>query len=205
MNHILALDQGTTSSRALVFDLQGRVVAMAQRELRQHYPQPGQVEHDAAVIWRDTLACAHEALQHAALSAADIAAIGITSQRETVVLWDRATGQPLAPVEQHLRELCHQVGVRNDGLQEQHDLLLSLFDLLLQNISELIDGGSWLQGQIGAIPQLLTGTLDQIKEMPFGRMIVGLTGPDESVAAALAYLKEKDLKEEVIGYAKRHD
>jgi glycerol kinase len=97
MTHILALDQGTTSSRALVFDLQGRVVAMAQRELPQHYPQPGQVEHDAAGIWRDTLACAHEALQQAALTAADIAAIGITNQRETVVLWDRATGQPLAP------------------------------------------------------------------------------------------------------------
>jgi glycerol kinase len=92
-----ALDQGTTSSRALVFDLQGRVVAMAQRELPQHYPQPGQVEHDATRIWRDTLACAHEALQRAALTAADIAAIGITNQRETVVLWDRATGRPLAP------------------------------------------------------------------------------------------------------------
>lgn len=97
MTHILALDQGTTSSRALVFDLQGRVVAMAQRELPQRYPQPGQVEHDAARIWRDTLACAQQALQHAALTAADIAAIGITNQRETVVLWDRATGQPLAP------------------------------------------------------------------------------------------------------------
>lgn len=71
------------------------------------------------------------------------------------------SGQPLEPVEQHLRELCHQVGVRNDVLHEQHDLLLSLFDLLLQNISELIDGGSWLQGQIGAIRQLLTGTLDR--------------------------------------------
>ena len=97
MTYILALDQGTTSSRALVFDLRGRVVAMAQRELPQHYPQPGQVEHDAAGIWHDTLACAHEALMRAALTAADIAAIGITNQRETVVLWDRATGQPLAP------------------------------------------------------------------------------------------------------------
>lgn len=71
------------------------------------------------------------------------------------------SGQPLEPVEQHLRELCHQVGVRNDVLHEQHDLLLSLFDLLLQNISELIDGGSWLHGQIGSVRQLLTGPLDR--------------------------------------------
>ena len=94
---VLALDQGTTSSRALVFDANGRVVAMAQRELPQSYPQPGWVEHDALRIWTDTLACMHEALLRAALKPADIAAIGITNQRETVVLWDRATGTPLAP------------------------------------------------------------------------------------------------------------
>ncbi|EGK72235.1 Glycerol kinase [Methyloversatilis universalis FAM5] len=94
---ILALDQGTTSSRALVFDRAGRVVAMAQRELPQSYPQPGWVEHDALHIWTDTLACMHEVLLRAALKPADIAAIGITNQRETVVLWDRATGTPLAP------------------------------------------------------------------------------------------------------------
>lgn len=70
-------------------------------------------------------------------------------------------GQPLEPVEQHLRELCHQVGVRSDGLHEQHDLLLSLFDLLLQNVSELLDGGNWLQGQIGTVRQLLAGPLDR--------------------------------------------
>ena len=94
---ILALDQGTTSSRALVFDAAGRVVAMAQRELPQIYPQPGWVEHDALRIWSDTLACMHEVLLRAALKPADIAAIGITNQRETVLLWDRATGTPLAP------------------------------------------------------------------------------------------------------------
>lgn len=94
---ILALDQGTTSSRALVFDVAGRVVAMAQRELPQSYPQPGWVEHDALRIWTDTLACAHEALLRAAVKADGIAAIGITNQRETVLLWERATGTPLAP------------------------------------------------------------------------------------------------------------
>jgi len=70
-------------------------------------------------------------------------------------------GQPLEPVEQHLRELCHQVGVRNDVLHEQHDMLLNLFDLLLQNIAELIDGGSWLHGQIGNVRQMLAGPLDR--------------------------------------------
>ncbi|MDP3873637.1 MAG: glycerol kinase GlpK [Methyloversatilis sp.] len=97
MRHILALDQGTTSSRALVFDTDGGIVAMAQRELPQHYPQPGWVEHDARRIWTDTVDCVKEALMRAALAPTDIAAIGITNQRETVVLWDRATGEPLAP------------------------------------------------------------------------------------------------------------
>ncbi len=71
------------------------------------------------------------------------------------------SGQSLEPVEQHLRELCHQVGVRNDVLHEQHDLLLNLFDLLLQNIAELVDGGSWLHGQIGNVRQVLAGPLDR--------------------------------------------
>ncbi|MDP3288618.1 MAG: glycerol kinase GlpK, partial [Methyloversatilis sp.] len=97
MRHILALDQGTTSSRALLFDTAGRVVAMAQRELPQHYPQPGWVEHDAHRIWTDTVDCVKEALMRAALAPTDIAAVGITNQRETVVLWERATGTPLAP------------------------------------------------------------------------------------------------------------
>ncbi|WP_374337490.1 glycerol kinase GlpK [Methyloversatilis sp.] len=97
MTYILALDQGTTSSRALVFDLAGQVVAMAQRELTQSYPQPGWVEHDAQRVWIDTLACAHEALLRAAVKAEELAAIGITNQRETVLLWERATGIPLAP------------------------------------------------------------------------------------------------------------
>ncbi len=93
--YLLALDQGTTSSRSLVFDPEGRVVACAQRELRQHYPQPGWVEHDARTIWDDQLFTAQEALRLARLTHRDIAAIGITNQRETTLLWDRRTGEPL--------------------------------------------------------------------------------------------------------------
>ena len=95
MKYILALDQGTTSSRAIVFDHVGNVRAMAQREFRQIFPQPGWVEHDASEIWDTQLAVAREALRHAQLGAADIAAIGITNQRETTVAWDRGTGRPL--------------------------------------------------------------------------------------------------------------
>ena len=95
MTFILALDQGTTSSRAMVFDHAGAVRAMAQREFRQIFPQPGWVEHDPNEIWDSQLAVAREALAKAKLSARDIAAIGITNQRETAVVWDRATGVPI--------------------------------------------------------------------------------------------------------------
>jgi len=95
MGHILALDQGTSSSRSIVFDAQGRIVAMAQRELRQIYPQPGWVEHDPLEIWSTQLDTAREALSKAGLKAGDIRAIGITNQRETTLLWNRRTGQPV--------------------------------------------------------------------------------------------------------------
>lgn len=92
---LLALDQGTSSSRSIVFDAQGHIVAMAQREFRQIYPQPGWVEHDPNEIWESQLATAREALANAKLKAGDIASIGITNQRETTVVWNRATGAPI--------------------------------------------------------------------------------------------------------------
>ena len=93
--HLLALDQGTSSSRSIVFDDQGNMVSIVQRELNQIYPQPGWVEHDPLEIWRAQLETAREALKQAGLEAGDIAAIGITNQRETTMIWDRATGAPL--------------------------------------------------------------------------------------------------------------
>ena len=95
-SHILALDQGTTSSRAIVFDKLGRPVAVAQSEFPQIYPKPGWVEHDPTTIWKTQLNTAKRALRLAKLSAGDIAAIGITNQRETTLLWDRDTGKPIA-------------------------------------------------------------------------------------------------------------
>jgi glycerol kinase len=90
-----AIDQGTTSTRFIVFDAAGRIVSLAQREHRQIYPRPGHVEHDASEIWGNTLAVAADALGRAGLSARDLAGIGITNQRETTLLWDRRTGKPL--------------------------------------------------------------------------------------------------------------
>ncbi|MBI1776161.1 MAG: glycerol kinase GlpK [Proteobacteria bacterium] len=92
---ILAIDQGTTSSRAMVFDAAGTPMARAQQELKQHYPDEGWVEHDPEDIWSDTIAAANEALARAMLEPADLAAIGITNQRETTIVWERSTGRPI--------------------------------------------------------------------------------------------------------------
>lgn len=95
MTYLLALDQGTSSSRSIVFDEQGHIVSMAQQELTQIYPQPGWVEHDPLEIWRTQLATVREALATAGLTAGDVHAVGITNQRETTVLWNRKTGLPV--------------------------------------------------------------------------------------------------------------
>lgn len=95
MTHILAIDQGTTSSRAIIFDQGLRVVSVAQEEFPQHYPHPGWVEHDPSDLWASTAATARAAMEKAGLGAESITAIGITNQRETTLLWDRATGKPL--------------------------------------------------------------------------------------------------------------
>ena len=92
---LLVLDEGTSSTRALLYALDGRLVATAQREITQYYPQPGWVEHDPIELWERTLACAREMVERAG-GAGRIAAIGITNQRETAVAWDRGSGEPLA-------------------------------------------------------------------------------------------------------------
>jgi glycerol kinase len=94
--YVLALDQGTTSSRAIVFGRDGRAVSSAQQELPQIFPAPGEVEHDPEAIWSSQLAVAREALARAGIPASDLAAIGLTNQRETTILWDRLTGRPVA-------------------------------------------------------------------------------------------------------------
>ncbi|WP_432264284.1 glycerol kinase GlpK [Bordetella genomosp. 12] len=132
-DYVLALDQGTTSSRAIVFDRQGAVRGVGQREFRQYYPRPGWVEHDALEIWSSQLEVAREALRNAGASAADLAAIGITNQRETTLLWERATGRPLARAivwqDRRTAPLCEQL--RRDGhadwLQQRTGLVVDAY------------------------------------------------------------------------------
>jgi len=117
---ILAIDQGTTSSRAILFDAGLKPVAVAQEEFPQHFPRSGWVEHDAEDIWRTTVATCRDAIAKAGIAASEIAAIGITNQRETTVIWDRATGEPIhkAIVWQDRRtaEIC--AGLKDQGLEE---------------------------------------------------------------------------------------
>ena len=96
MKVVLALDQGTTSSRAIVFGASGEILATAQKEFRQYFPRPGWVEHDADEIWTSQISVAHEALAKAGVTAKDVAAIGIANQRETAIVWDRSSGKPIA-------------------------------------------------------------------------------------------------------------
>jgi glycerol kinase len=95
MRHVLAIDQGTTSSRAILFDERMRIAAVAQEEFPQHFPRSGWVEHDAGDIWSTTAGTCRQAIERAGLAPADIAAIGITNQRETVLVWEKATGRPI--------------------------------------------------------------------------------------------------------------
>lgn len=120
-NYVLALDQGTTSSRAIVFSRSGEIVAIAQKEFKQIYPEAGWVEHDPLEIWSTQLAVAAEAIVKAGLSAKDINSIGITNQRETTVVWDRATGQPIynAIVWQDRRTSAYCDEIRGKGLAKQ--------------------------------------------------------------------------------------
>jgi len=130
---ILAMDQGTTSSRAIVFDKSGSIKASAQREFTQYYPQPGWVEHDANEIWSSQAGVVAEALARASVHALDIAAIGITNQRETTVVWDRASGEPIGPAivwqDRRTAELCDQLKRQGltDMIQRKTGLVLDAY------------------------------------------------------------------------------
>jgi glycerol kinase len=125
---ILAIDQGTTSSRAIVFDRKGRKLGVAQQELPQSFPQPGWVEHDPARIWKDTVAVVRGALRKARTGARELAALGITNQRETTIVWDRASGKPVHPAivwqDRRTAEFCKARQDRSGWLAERTGLLL---------------------------------------------------------------------------------
>jgi glycerol kinase len=119
-SHVLAIDQGTTSSRAILFDGQMRAVAIAQREIVQHYPAPGEVEHDPEELWTSVVETCRAAIARAAIGAAAIAAIGIANQRETAIVWERATGRPIhrAIVWQDRRTAAACAALAADGAEK---------------------------------------------------------------------------------------
>ena len=133
MSYTIALDQGTTSSRALLFDAAGGVVATAQRPFQQHFPAPGWVEHDPEDIWHTQLACLSEVIAMSGVSLADVDAIGITNQRETTLVWDRKTGKPVYPAivwqDRRTADLCDNL--RREGhknfVQDATGLILDAY------------------------------------------------------------------------------
>ncbi|HEX5361837.1 MAG TPA: glycerol kinase GlpK [Fluviicoccus sp.] len=162
--YLLSLDQGTTSTRAIIFNLQGQPVATSQRELKQFFPADGWVEHDAAEIAESALAVCRDALQKSGITAQQIAAIGITNQRETTVLWDRKTGQPLhkAIVWQDRRTADACLRLKNRGLestiQQKTGLLLDPY-FSATKLSWLLDNvaGARARAEKG---ELAFGTID---------------------------------------------
>jgi len=164
MPHIVAIDQGTTSTRAIVFDAALAPVATAQRELRQIYPQPGWVEHDPEEIWSGVVATVRGALAQAGLAARDVAAIGITNQRETAIVWDRATGKPIhnAIVWQDRRTAEHCAALRAAGeeaaIGDKTGLLLDPYfsATKIAWLLDHVDGGRAAAAQ----GQLAFGTVD---------------------------------------------
>ena len=164
MKYIMSLDQGTTSSRCILFDHAGNICATAQREFRQIFPQPGWVEHDAMEIWRTTMEVTKNAMEKLHVEAEDVAAIGITNQRETTVIWDKETGEPIfnAIVWQ-----CRRTSDIIDGLVAQgySDLIRSKTGL----VPDAYFSGSKIKWLLDNVPgareraekgQLLFGTID---------------------------------------------
>ncbi len=164
MTYILALDQGTTSSRSIVFDARGNTVAIAQQEIQQIYPQPGWVEHNPLEIWSSQLATARQVLEKAGITAAQVRAVGITNQRETTVVWNRHTGQPIynAIVWQDRRAEPACAALRAQGMapviQQKTGLLVDAYfsGTKLQWILDNVDGAR-AQAAAG---DLLFGTVD---------------------------------------------
>ena len=164
MSCLLTIDQGTTSSRAILFDRQGRRLAQAQREFRQYYPDDGWVEHDAGQIWADCLQLCREVLKDAGVTATEVAAIGITNQRETTVLWERKSGLPLAPAivwqDRRTADECARLkaGGHEQLVQQRTGLLLDPY-FSATKLAWLLDHipGARARAELG---ELAFGTID---------------------------------------------
>jgi glycerol kinase len=205
MKHILALDQGTTSSRAIVFNEAGDVVSVAQKEFTQHFPQPGWVEHDAEEIWQSQIEVALGALRSANLKPSDIAALGITNQRETTVIWDRKSGAPISKAivwqDRRTAGICDRLrkGGNAKGIQKRTGLVVDPYfsgtkvQWLLDNVAgarkraeagELAFGtiDSWLIWKLTGGKVHVTDATNASRTMLFN---IGTNNWDESLLKAL--------------------
>lgn len=191
---ILALDQGTTSSRAILFNQRGEIQGMAQQEFRQIYPQPGWVEHDAEEIWQTQLKVAQDVLHKQGIAASQIAAIGLTNQRETVVVWDKATGKPVhnAIVWQCRRsaEICRQLKAagHESMIREKTGLVLDAY-FSGTKIRWILDQDAGLQARAER-GELLAGTIDTwlLYRLTGGR--VHATEPSNACRTLLYHLEK---------------
>jgi len=162
--YVMALDQGTTSSRAILFDERGGIAALEQHEFTQHFPRPGWVEHDPEEIWTSQLRAARGALQAAGATAADVAAIGITNQRETTVVWDRATGEPIHQAivwqSRQTTPICDQLRERGlgDEVTQRTGLLIDAY-FSATKVRFILDAVSGAQARAEA-GELCFGTVD---------------------------------------------
>lgn len=162
MQYILGLDLGTTGNRAILFNAEGAIVGQAYKELTQYYPQPGYLEHDPEEIWRDTYACTQQVMQEKGIAASAIAAIGLSVQRETCLLWDKTTGQPLhkAIVWQDRRtaSMCRQLQARGQAeiIQARTGLIVDAY-FSATKLAWLLD---WVRHKNINLDNVLAGTID---------------------------------------------
>ena len=200
---ILALDQGTTSSRAIVFDHHGQAVASSQQEFEQILPHPGHVEHDAEAIWQTQLATAKEAIAKAGAQAADIAGIGVTNQRETTVLWERATGKPVANAivwqSRISADICEQL--KHNGLEplfrEKTGLVVDPY-FSGTKIKYLLDHDEELRHR-GEKGEVLFGTIDSFLIWRLTGGQVHATDVSNASRTLLLNIHTRDWEDELLG------
>jgi glycerol kinase len=212
--YVVAIDQGTTSTRCILFDHAGRLVAVAQREHRQHYPRPGWVEHDAAEIWRNVARLVPQAMAQVEASPADVVAIGITNQRETVVAWDRRTGDPVGPAvvwqDTRTADLVEELSAEAGGADRFTDVcglpLTTYFSG--PRIAWMLQADPGLRRRAGA-GEVLFGTIDSWLVWNLtggpdgGRHVTDVTNASRTMLMDLATLDYSPQMLEVFGVPRR--
>lgn len=203
MTYLLALDQGTTSSRAIVFNAAGQPVSLAQQEFPQHFPQPGRVEHDPEDLWRSQADVAVAALRQAGLQARDIAAIGIANQRETTLLWDRATGKAVAPAivwqDRRTAGRCAELRAagREPAIRARSGLLLDPY-FSATKLAWLLDSQPGLRARAEA-GELAFGTVDSWLAWQLTGGVAHVTDASNASRTLLFDLDRGDWSDELLG------